>query len=213
MRMRAAYKPGQRRTWPFFLMIAVVAALGYFTYSYFNKEANTPYLADLQEYRSKRQRFINQDPQSPWAGKEDEMPRLRFFKANLKWRVEASLDIFPVDSFDIQRVHSMEKTYALEGVAKFPLGEKVYQLVILRCTEAPDSGHLFIPFRDATCGAETYAGGRYIDLDPNALSQNHILLDFNLAYQPFCAYDSTLVCPLSPQENTLPMEVKAGERN
>lgn len=77
-------------------------------------------------------------------------------------------------------------------------------------------GGLFLPFRDATCGQESYGGGRYLydtikgaDLGAGA---DDILLDFNYAYNPSCAYNEQWVCPLAPQENWLPFEIKAGEK-
>ena len=80
------------------------------------------------------------------------------------------------------------------------------------------AGGLFVPFRDATCGHETYGGGRYLldtiksaDLGSNA-EQAPLVLDFNYAYHPSCAYDPRWVCPLAPPENQLALHVRAGER-
>ncbi len=80
------------------------------------------------------------------------------------------------------------------------------------------AGGLFVPFRDETSGAETYGGGRYLldtiksaDLGSDAASGT-VLLDFNYAYHPSCAYDPRWVCPLTPPENRLRVPVRAGER-
>ena len=77
-------------------------------------------------------------------------------------------------------------------------------------------GGLWLPFSDATSGAETYGGGRYLyDTIKGAdlgISGADIVLDFNFAYNPSCAYDERWSCPLSPPENRLPFAVKAGER-
>ena len=69
---------------------------------------------------------------------------------------------------------------------------------------------LFVPFRDATAGTETYGGGRYLDLeiDPSG----RYALDLNRAYHPYCVYDAAFSCPLPPPENTLTLPVRAGER-
>ncbi len=78
-------------------------------------------------------------------------------------------------------------------------------------------GGLFLPFKDATAGVETYSGGRYLyDTIKGAdlgADETEIVLDFNFAYNPSCAYDSRWVCPLSPPENTLPIKVTAGEQH
>ena len=79
-------------------------------------------------------------------------------------------------------------------------------------------GGLFLPFRDATSGHETYGGGRYLT---DTIKGTHgrglvlratgVTLDFNYAYNPSCAYSSQFLCPLSPRENTLSAPVRAGE--
>ena len=77
-------------------------------------------------------------------------------------------------------------------------------------------GGLFLPFRDATSGAATYGGGRYLlDTVKGAdlgVEGARLILDFNFAYNPSCAYDPTWVCPLAPPGNRLPVPVRAGER-
>ena len=70
--------------------------------------------------------------------------------------------------------------------------------------------YLFIPFRDATSGKETYGGGRYIELTiPRA---DTIMINFNLAYHPYCAYTEGYNCPIPPRENYLPVKIEAGVR-
>ncbi|MEM7345872.1 MAG: DUF1684 domain-containing protein [Chloroflexota bacterium] len=69
---------------------------------------------------------------------------------------------------------------------------------------------LFLPFRDATSGTETYGAGRY--LDPHELGGGELLVDFNQCYNPFCAYSSDFSCPLPPFENHLKIPVRAGEK-
>jgi uncharacterized protein (DUF1684 family) len=80
------------------------------------------------------------------------------------------------------------------------------------------AGGLFLPFRDATAGTETYGAGRYLldsvkgaDLGGDPL-RNELLLDFNLAYHPSCAYDPRWNCPLAPAASRLDIEIHAGER-
>ena len=72
------------------------------------------------------------------------------------------------------------------------------------------AGEIFVPFRDATSGHETYGGGRYLDLDVAPLGR--YALDFNRAYHPYCVYSDAYSCPLPPAENSLELRVTAGER-
>ena len=68
--------------------------------------------------------------------------------------------------------------------------------------------HLFVPFRDATSGKTSYGGGRYLDI--NIPKDGNVVLNFNLAYNPYCAYTNGWYCSIPPAENTLKVEVKAG---
>jgi len=74
---------------------------------------------------------------------------------------------------------------------------------------------LFVPFRDATSGKETYGAGRYIDLEPEERLNNEgkWVLDLNKAYNPWCAYSDAYICPLVPTENWLKVPVRAGEKD
>ena len=78
-------------------------------------------------------------------------------------------------------------------------------------------GGLFLPFRDATCGTESYGGGRYLidaikGADPGTDRHGRLILDFNFAYNPSCALNERFACPLPPAGNTLPAAVRGGER-
>jgi len=75
---------------------------------------------------------------------------------------------------------------------------------------AADGGELFVPFRDATSGRETYGAGRYLDLERE--DDGTYTLDFNVSYNPWCAYAEQYSCPLPPPENWLPFRVEAGEQ-
>ena len=97
------------------------------------------------------------------------------------------------------------------GFFDFQVGDRAYRLQVYKLEDAPDQGaFLFIPFRDATSGNETYGAGRYIDLKEN--TSGIYDLDFNRAYNPFCAYNDSFSCPLPPSENTLEVPIRAGEK-
>ncbi|MDB4919664.1 DUF1684 domain-containing protein [Mucilaginibacter sp.] len=73
--------------------------------------------------------------------------------------------------------------------------------------------YLFLPFADETNGASTYAGGRYIDLRAGDLKGNTLVIDFNKAYNPYCAFGGGYSCPKPPDENRLQVAIEAGEKN
>ncbi len=125
--------------------------------------------------------------------------------------------------------HSMR--FRLAGRMRFTLDQSEHELAVYWIDVY--GGGLFLPFRDATSGQETYGGGRYLfdtvkgsdflRLDAEGALEDvssgmgyaggRILLDFNYAYNPSCAYDARWVCPLAPSENRLPVAVRAGERS
>ncbi len=99
------------------------------------------------------------------------------------------------------------KRYLRYGKFHFTLNGKQYGLEIFKSIL---SDTLFIPFKDKTNGKETYEGGRYIDAE--ILPDYKMILDFNMAYHPSCAYNEKFVCVLPPRENMLEVEIRAGER-
>ncbi len=100
------------------------------------------------------------------------------------------------------------KRYIRYGKFHFQLNGKEY---VLQVYKSILSDILFIPFKDKTNGKETYEGGRYIDAE--ILPNYKMVLDFNMAYNPSCAYNDKYVCVLPPPENTLGIDIHAGEKN
>lgn len=96
------------------------------------------------------------------------------------------------------------------GTLTFSIDGTEQHLVGLRLAGSED-GSLFVPFKDATNGPDSYGAGRYLDLA--AQDDGTYDLDFNLAYAPFCAYSASYSCPLPPAENWLTVRIEAGERN
>jgi uncharacterized protein len=99
------------------------------------------------------------------------------------------------------------------GYFAFEVQGKLCKLQVYRVEEVPENAggpYLFVPFRDATTGRETYGAGRYIDLKEN--TSGIYDLDFNRAYNPSCAYGKGYSCPIPPAENTIPVPIKAGEK-
>lgn len=100
------------------------------------------------------------------------------------------------------------KRYIRYGKFQFMIDGKTYAFEIYKSIL---SDMLFIPFKDLTNGKETYEGGRYIDAE--ILPGYQMVLDFNLAYHPSCAYNEKFICVLPPKENMLKIEIPAGEKN
>lgn len=104
------------------------------------------------------------------------------------------------------------KHYKEYGKANFELHEKPFELTIYQ-SDPPIKGYensLFLPFTDDTNGVSTYGGGRYIDLEIEDVKGNKVIIDFNKAYNPYCAYSKYYNCPIPPSNNYLETEINAG---
>ena len=95
--------------------------------------------------------------------------------------------------------------YIRHGKFKFQVDGQEAELTIYQSEHG-----FFLPFVDSLAGSETYPAGRY--LEPEALPGNHFLVDFNVAYNPYCAYNETWSCPITPAENRLKVPIRAGEK-
>ena len=103
--------------------------------------------------------------------------------------------------------------YRIYGIAEFTLDGKTFKMPVYQSQDLmknPEyADHLFFPFTDLTNGHQTYGGGRFIDLHIPKDGKN-LIIDFNQAYNPYCAYSHNYSCPLVPEENQMDIEVPAG---
>ena len=139
---------------------------------------------------------------------------LDYFDFSLAYQVETKFKKRIGKTFEMATSTDRKPIYRRYGKVKFKLNGKtckleVYQNIAL--SEDPEyKDYLFIPFRDLTSRKETYGGGRYLDV--LMVKGKTMLLDFNLAYNPYCAYSYRYSCPIPPEVNTLEIEVKSGEK-
>lgn len=133
---------------------------------------------------------------------------LSYYRPRFDLVFEASLEPAAADTVQFVTSQNTFDAYRRKGVFRFVYAGQEQRLTLF---EALDTGHLFLPFTDATSGGATYGAGRY--LDPEALADGRYRLDFNRAYNPYCAYGPHWICPLAPPENRLDFAVEAGERN
>lgn len=146
--------------------------------------------------------------------KTEDLPQfqgLEFFKVSGKYQVQATLEVVsnPV-VFEMQTTTSRRPKYRIYGYLHFQLQGKDWRLPVYQSetSEATDN-YLFFPFTDLTNGKSTYKGGRYINLQIPQQG-NQLCLDFNQAYNPYCAYNSNYSCPVVPEANYLDIAIKAG---
>lgn len=170
------------------------------------------YVARIEEARAHKDLFFREDRTSPIpAGQEDVLLPLRYYPPDPAYSVPAELrlaDERPV--FEMPTSTGQLRRMQRVGVLEFTLHGERMSLGAFVEAGTPRILELFVPFADATTGAETYAAGRYLDLHPTPTGLYTI--DFNDAYNPYCAYNATYDCPFPPPSNRLEVPIQAGEK-
>lgn len=176
----------------------------------------TTYTDEIEHQRQRKDEYFASDPHSPIAPeqRDEAFPGLDYYPPDPDLRFE--LDLHEHDekeTITVETTAEGRRDYLRWGEFRFEVeGEEV---TIQAYKAAPDDDHLWVPFRDATSGDETYGAGRYIDLldEHHRTPDGRWILDFNLAYNPTCAYNEAYECPLIPMENWLEVPIHAGERD
>ncbi len=132
-----------------------------------------------------------------------------FYPANVNWRIDAQFEPYnPPKQMPIMNVLNMESAESSPGAIKFTVDGNDYRLDAITEKDEP---RLFVIIADKTSGKDTYPAGRYLYVDPPDAS-NHVVIDFNKAYSPPCAFTKFATCPLPPRQNRLPFAIEAGEK-
>lgn len=137
-----------------------------------------------------------------------------YFEIDTVFRVAAQFREKKGKWFEMPTTTARKPIYRKYGTIEFVLNKQTFQLTVYQNkalrTKAGFENYLFIPFKDATNEHETYGGGRYLDF--TIPTSKTLIVDFNSAYNPYCAYASRYSCPIPPQENYLLVEIRAGEK-
>jgi uncharacterized protein len=142
---------------------------------------------------------------------------MHFFPVTEKFKVTTRFErIDEAPWFKMQTSGKIKKTYRVYGILHFSINDTALKLHVYQSQDLMEikkyEDHLFVPFTDLTSGEESYANGRYIDMTIADLEGGAYKLDFNKAYNPYCAYVSDKYnCPVPPRENDLPVAIRAGE--
>ena len=170
----------------------------------------------LEGERQDKNRFFMLDPQSPLPIEARKKLRggLDYFPPDPRYRFELELhEHEDKETIKVEATKGDEREFIRWGEFRFKISDKNCTLQAYKSD--PMEGRLFVPFRDATSSKETYGAGRYIDLEPDThrTANGKWILDFNAAYNPWCAYSEAYTCPLVPPENWLEVPINAGEKN
>ncbi|MEM9955887.1 MAG: DUF1684 domain-containing protein [Chloroflexota bacterium] len=162
----------------------------------------------LIELRAKKDEFFKKHPQSPLPTVQKEaFSGLTYFIPMPK--LNLVVDVTPFEkpeNVQVQTTTGETRWYLRWGEFTFTVGGEEARLTIFKMP--PE--HFFLPFVDSLAGDETYPAGRY--LEPVQLEDNTFRIDFNQAYNPYCAYGDHWSCPITPAENRLSVAIRAGEK-
>lgn len=174
------------------------------------------YIREITAYRQRKDELFARSSDSPIPAEEqgERFGGLKYYPPDLAFRVEAELV-----PFDAPRVVMLGSTKGDSrrqlryGELRFRILGEECRLIAFKDADDPDGAELFVPFRDSTSGSETYGAGRYLEVAEETASAgpHKVILDFNLAYSPWCAYNAGYSCTLPPPENTLHVAIVAGE--
>ena len=164
-------------------------------------------MSDLQNFRKHKDEFFLHDPHSPLTPQQKaSFTGLHYFPENESLNLIVEIERFPEGKMvQIQTNTGDLQVYERLGCFSFEVdGESV------SLTMYANPNGIFLPFVDSLAGEETYPAGRY--LEPQQLLDGRFHVDFNLAYNPYCAYNANWSCPITPAENRLNVPIRAGEK-
>lgn len=167
----------------------------------------------LKSNWERKDEFFSDSSKSPIpSGEREDFSKLNYYPPDPDYRFELELhEHDEKEELTMEVTGGGEQKYYRWGEFRFEIeGE---EQAIQAYKSDPEEETLFVPFRDSTCGEETYGAGRYLDLgQEKRLEGEKWVLDFNEAYNPWCAYSKDYSCPLTPPENWLDVPIRAGER-
>lgn len=191
----------------------VVIALVSIYYAFQGGQEGGVYAAKIQKLREEKDHYMRTASDSPFSDSTELFTGLQYYPVNPAYRINARLT--PIDkkkAVTLPTSDEKQKSYLEYAYAEFELGGVKNKLLILEIMDSgPYRGTLFLAFADQTSAIETYGAGRYLDIK-KVPGSSSITLDFNEAYNPYCAYNDNFSCPFPPPENILNIAIEAGEK-
>jgi len=167
------------------------------------------YSTNIQTQRTIKDVWYSNNFESPFVKTNTPFHRLSYFPPNQDFKVTARFTKGDgVDSTNLITNLGEAQSYLIYGTATFYIEQNEYTVQLL---DLGDGKNLFLPFMDSTSGNITYGAGRY--LEPSMPIGEEIILDFNMAYNPYCAYVEGFSCPFPPKSNILKVSIEAGEKS
>ncbi|MEQ9466281.1 MAG: DUF1684 domain-containing protein [Ekhidna sp.] len=168
------------------------------------------YIAEINQYWEDRHDFFRTSEVSPFVQKGEEYQEVDYFDPNPDFKVNGKLNrLSKRETLTLENSDGTTTTYLKFATIDFRIKGETCTLLILKALGF--GNQYLLAFSDATSGGTTYGGGRYLDVGIGKSDQ--VTLDFNKAYNPYCAYFDDFACPFPPRENLLEVAIEAGEKN
>jgi uncharacterized protein len=196
------------------LIIGILVVIGLaIVYTITGTESEELYVETIQKDRDRQYKFLKYGLDSPLSGSQkSELKELEYYNIDPTYKVRAKM--IPVEDrkmIELPMTDGTVEKYLKHSFAEFELKGQKTKLLLLQAAKESDKRNFFLAFADATSGEETYGGGRYLNLRQDG--KNSITIDFNLSFNPYCAYNPDFACPLPPKENILELPIRAGEKD
>lgn len=195
------------------LLFVALVVLGSLVYTLSGGESTAQYTERIEAERDRQFKYLKFNLESPLTeAQKGDLDQLDFFPVDETFKVKARLEPLEVKTMvQIPLTDGSVEKYVRHSFAVFELKGQEVKVLLLQAADEADKRNFFLAFADATSGEETYGGGRYLNLRQDG--QRSITIDFNLAYNPYCAYNPDFACPIPPKENILEISIPAGEKN
>ncbi len=196
--------------WTIILVFVLVIVI-YFSLPKSGKMVHVPDAdsSAVMRVRVEKNNTFSRGEDSPILDKKT-FKNLAYYPYSKDWRIKFKLTRNDKpELINIQMSDGTQEEMIRFGIVSTEIDGEMISLTLFQHA----SGDFFLPFKDKTAPRETYGGGRYLDFSLTNLKNNQILIDFNLAYFPYCAYNKSFACPVPPKENYLNIRIPVGEKN
>jgi uncharacterized protein (DUF1684 family) len=166
----------------------------------------------VEQFRAEKERAFRENPDSPLTSKQkSKFKGLNYFPISDKYLIRTPVELHKSEEvIEMLISDGSTREYRILGKVRFELAGKTQELTVYKPAEHLEEEYLFLPFYDQTTAEDTYGSGRYVE--PIRIEGTLLEIDFNLAYNPYCAYNPKYRCPIPPNENKISVAVKAGEK-
>lgn len=200
-----------KNSWLVAFIVFVILAI--VVYTFVSTGDDSVYIESVKEERKEKDRFMKNSRESPLSDEQKkEFRNLEYYDIDPDLKIKARITLIKEDQLIVVPTQDgKEERYLKWAHADFELDGKAQRLVILMPMIRQFQNKLTLIFTDETSGEESYGACRYLDLTREG--ETSITIDFNMAYNPYCAYSENFSCPLPPPGNHINVPIRAGERD